>query len=142
MMKSLNDQLLKSQERMKHFASKQRTERHIVVGDMVYLKLKPYRQTFVGVRKNLKLSSRYYGPFAVLEKIGSVAYRLALPLDYSIHPIFHVFQLKHKLIDAITPSPTLPLVNAEGQILIEPVAILDGHIVNRNNMATTQILVQ
>lgn len=41
---------------------KKRIERELEVGDAVYLKLQPYRQTSVAVRKCFQLSSRYYGP--------------------------------------------------------------------------------
>lgn len=42
--------------------TKKRIERELEVGDAVYLKLQPYRQTSVAVRKYFQLSSRYYGP--------------------------------------------------------------------------------
>lgn len=63
---------------MKAYADTNRTEREFVVGDWVYLKLQLYRQTTVALRKNLKLSAKFYGPYEVLEKLGHVAYRLAL----------------------------------------------------------------
>ena len=45
--------------------------------------------------KKGKLSPRYVGPFEVLEKIGDIAYRLALPLDLShVHPVFYVSMLR------------------------------------------------
>lgn len=44
------------------------------VGEYVYLKLQPYRQVSVAVRRNLKLTARYYRPFKITERIGKVAY--------------------------------------------------------------------
>nr|XP_016467519.1 PREDICTED: uncharacterized protein LOC107790127 [Nicotiana tabacum] len=42
-----------------------------------------------------KLSPRYIGPYPILERIGLVAYRLALPLELSsVHSVFHVSMLK------------------------------------------------
>lgn len=72
----LKDNLAQAQSRMKKYADKQRSERSFSVGDMVYLKLQPYRLTAFGILNSLKLISKYYGPFRILEKIGSLAYKL------------------------------------------------------------------
>nr|XP_027071578.1 uncharacterized protein LOC113696351 [Coffea arabica] len=75
----LKENLLQAQNRMKQLADKRRTDRNFEEGDWVYLKLQPYRQTSVAFRRSLKLSARYYGPYQVEQKVGSVAYRLKLP---------------------------------------------------------------
>lgn len=72
----LRDNLHQAQNRMKHYADQHRTERVLQVGDWAYLKLQPYRQTSIAVRSNLKLTSRFFGPYKVLERIGNVAYKL------------------------------------------------------------------
>jgi hypothetical protein len=77
----IKQHLTHAQERMKRQADKNRTERSFVVGDSVYLKLQPYVQSSLASRGNQ-------------EKIGVVAYKLALPPTSSIHPVFHVSQLK------------------------------------------------
>ena len=94
---SLKDHLTKAQQRMKFFADQQRTERSFAVGDWVFLKLQPYRQQTVAIRKCLKLAARFYGPFQVEAKVGSVAYRPRLPSGPKIHPVFHVSLLKKKI---------------------------------------------
>jgi hypothetical protein len=64
------------------------------VGDHVYLRVSPMK----GVKRfgvKGKLVPRYIGPFPILEKCGTVTYKLDLPLSLAgVHDIFHVSQLK------------------------------------------------
>jgi len=47
-----------------------------------------------------KLSPRYIGPYEILDRIGSVAYKLALPPRLSaVHPVFHVSMLRRYVRD-------------------------------------------
>ena len=58
------------------------------VGDDVFLRVMPKRGV-VRFGKHEKLSSRFIGPFEILERIGTVAYRLALPPSMSgVHEAF------------------------------------------------------
>ena len=60
------------------------------MGDHVFLKVMPKRGV-VRFGKQGKLEPRYIEPFEVLERVGIVAYRLALPLSLSsVHEVFHV----------------------------------------------------
>jgi hypothetical protein len=80
--------------RMKHQAEKGRFERLFEVGDLVFLKLQPYVQSSLAAHTNQKLAFKFFGPFSILQKVVKVAYKLDLPPAYSIHPMFHVLQLK------------------------------------------------
>lgn len=60
------------------------------VGEVAYKLLLPGKSR----RISPKLSARYYRPFLVVVGIGEVAYKLLLPGKSSIHPRFHVSQLK------------------------------------------------
>ena len=59
MLQCLQQNLLKAQDRMKKYADANRTERSFSVGDLVYLKMQPYRETALGLRKALKLTSKW-----------------------------------------------------------------------------------
>lgn len=58
--------LAAAQARMKKYANLKRTERVLQEGDMVYLKMQPYRLNAFRLRTHIKLQSKYYGPFRVL----------------------------------------------------------------------------
>lgn len=60
--------LLQAQQKMKVTADNYRREEAFEVGDLVCLKLQPYRQKFIAKRPDEKLSARFYGPFSVLKK--------------------------------------------------------------------------
>ena len=85
----LKENLVQAQARMKKYADSHRSERVFVVGDMVYLRVQPYRMAAFGLRQSIKLTSKYYGPFRILERIGSLDYKLQLPVGVQIHPVFH-----------------------------------------------------
>jgi hypothetical protein len=120
---------------MKHFADQKRTFREFAVGDWVLLRLRPYRQMSATLRRNLKLSPRYYGPFQVNQKIRTVAYNLDLPSGSQIYPVFHVSLLKKKLGDCIIPLPDLPILTSEGTLAPEPEVILARRLKKNGNRA-------
>jgi hypothetical protein len=64
------------------------------VGDHVFLKLQPYVQSSLTNRGHQKLAFKIFGPFSIVEKIGSVPYKLVLPNNCNIHLVFHVSLLK------------------------------------------------
>jgi hypothetical protein len=130
---------------MKRYVDLKRHERTFHVGDWVYLKLQPCRQASVkGKMGTHKLQSKFYGPFEILERTGQVAYKLNLPSGSLIHPVFHVSQFKKKkrLGPAVPVNNSLPLVGTNGQVKLEPVAILDRRIVKKNNQVGVEIPVQ
>ncbi|XP_060216431.1 uncharacterized protein LOC132643911 [Lycium barbarum] len=104
---------LRAQLRMKQHADAYKTDRCFAVGDWVYLKIQPYRQTTLSSQTFHKLSAKYYGPFQVLKKVGPVAYTLLFPQSIKIHPRVHVSLLKkcYAVPDEITYSPTTDLAN-------------------------------
>ena len=90
----LRQKLLKAQEHMKAIADGHRRDHEFHIGDWVLVKLRPYRQTTVSGATHSKLAKRFYGPFHIVERMGPVAYKLALPEHSRIHPVFHCSILK------------------------------------------------
>lgn len=127
----IKDNLIKAQARMKLYADQHRSERTLEVGDMVYIKLQPYRHTSLSIHHHLKLHSRYYGPFRVLERIGQTAYKLLLLEGCQLHHTFHISQLKKHLGPTVVPTPHLPLIDEHGAIRIAPKALLERKLIPR-----------
>ena len=97
----IRKKLLAVQNRQKQYADPRRREVTFNVGDKVFLKVAPMKG-IMRFGKKRKLSPRYIGPFEILDKVGDVAYRLALPLSLSnIHNIFHVSMLRRYI-----PNPS------------------------------------
>lgn len=62
----LKDNLLRAQERMVCTPNKKISDRQFTVGDKVFLKLRPYRQSSIVIRKNHKLTAKFFGPYKVV----------------------------------------------------------------------------
>lgn len=84
----LKHHLNRAQQRMKDQADAHRKDVMFEEGDMVFVKLKPYRQSTLARRLNDKLVLRYYGPYKVLKKVSTVSYKLELPSTVRIHSVF------------------------------------------------------
>ena len=66
MITKVKHDLQKAQNRMKVQADQHRTERVFQVGDWIWLKLQPYKQSSAKARSNHKLSQKFYGPYPSL----------------------------------------------------------------------------
>jgi hypothetical protein len=142
-LRDLRKNLVAAQVRMKCQADRHRREVSFEVGDYVYLRLQPYRQTSVAFRSSLKLSPRFFGPFKIMAKVGTVAYRLDLPAGTQIHNVFHVSLLRKHFGPLELPIVSLPPVSADVQILPEPEVILDRRVVQKGKYRPkTEVLVQ
>ena len=127
---------------MKFQADKKRREVQLEVGELVLVKLQPYRQHSVVLRKNKKLSLRYFGPFEIIEKIGEVAFKLLLPDSAKIHPVFHISLLKKFLGDSKQQYFPLPLTTTEFGPILLPYKVLDSRVIHRNDKEISQVQVQ
>nr|KYP41865.1 hypothetical protein KK1_036743 [Cajanus cajan] len=124
---------------MKCYTDQKRVDKEYHCGNMVYLKIQPYKEHTLANTSFYKLATRYYGPYKVLQRIGNVAYRLELLVGTKIHNVFHVSLLKK--YHGNKPDQ-LPLLNEDGEFLPRLVAILDKRIKKKNNKAVTEVLIQ
>ncbi|KAL0411196.1 UNVERIFIED_CONTAM: Transposon Tf2-11 polyprotein, partial [Sesamum latifolium] len=79
-----------------------------------------------------KLSPRYIGPYEIIERIGPLAYRLALPMELSqIHDVFHVSMLRRYRSDPshVIREPEIE-ISEELTYMKEPTEILDRSVRN------------
>ncbi|GJS90036.1 putative reverse transcriptase domain-containing protein [Tanacetum coccineum] len=95
----IKNRLLTARSRQKSYADVRRKLMEFQVGDMVMLKVSPWKGV-IRFGKRGKLSPWYIGPFKIIERIGPVAYKLELPDKLrGIHNTFHVSNLKKCLAD-------------------------------------------
>ena len=125
----IRDNLLKARSRQKCYADKRRKPLEFQIGDMVLLKVSPWKGV-VRFGKKGKLSPRYVGPFKIIERIGKVAYKLDLPPDFNnVHPTFHVSNLKKCLADEGSHIPLEDIhIDDKLHFVDKPVEIMDRDV--------------
>jgi hypothetical protein len=115
------------------------------VGDHVFLKVSPWKGITRFGHKG-KLSPRYIGPFEILERVGLVAYRIALPPALSkIHNVFHVSSLQKYISDPSHILDFQPIQIREDLTYDEqPIKILDckEQVLRRRTIWFVQVLWQ
>ncbi|KAL0553793.1 hypothetical protein IC582_007697 [Cucumis melo] len=123
-----------AQSRQKSYADVRRKDLEFEVGDKVFLKVAPMRGVLRFERRG-KLSPRFVGPFEILERIGPVAYRLALPPSLStVHDVFHVSMLRKYVPDPSHVVDYEPLEIDENLSYVEqPVEVLAREVKTLRN---------
>ena len=123
----IQQRLLTAQSRQKSYADVRRRPLEFEVGDHVFLKVISKRGV-VWFGKREKLSPRFIGSFEILEKVGIVVYRLALPPSMSgFHEVFHISMFRR-----YNPDPTHVVDWGEIEVDIDetfeegPVCIMDS----------------
>lgn len=110
--------LLSAKWRQKWYADRRRREVTFQPGDRVWISAR----NLPGYSPCSKLEPRFRGPFPITERVGAVAYRVALPPTYSCHDVFHVSQLVPDKPRDPTMNPQeaaegwRPVLDAEGNL--------------------------
>ena len=112
----------------------QHHSKHIFqVGNIVFLHLQPYKQSSLKIKGNPTLAPNISSPYTVLQKIGSVAYKLALPPSSRIHQVIGT---------NTTEQIVLPEWDNEGSIISDPGAILNKCTCQLLSRSITEVLIQ
>ena len=139
----IRQRLLTAQSRQKSYADMRRRPSEFEVGDHVFLKVMPKRGV-VRFGKCGKLSPRFIGPFEILERIGTVAYQLALPPSMSgVHEVFHVSMLwKYTLDPALVVDWGQIEVDTDGTFEEGPMCIVDSRdqVLQRKTVRLVRVL--
>ncbi|GKB25964.1 putative reverse transcriptase domain-containing protein [Tanacetum coccineum] len=118
-----------ARDRQKSYADRRCKPLEFKVGDKVMLKVSPWKGV-IHFGKRGKLNPRYIGPFKILDRVGTLAYRLELPEQLSrVHSTFYVSNLKKCFVDE-----PLAILLDEIQIddklnfIEEPIEIMDREV--------------
>ena len=127
--KVIRNRLKEAADWQKSYADLKHKDIEYAVGDMVFLKVSPWKKILRFGKKG-KLSPRFIGPYGIIKRIGPVAYQLELPPELDcIHDIFHVSMLRLYRSD---PTHIVPVAEIEVQSDLtfeeELVQILDGDV--------------
>jgi hypothetical protein len=127
-----------AQARQKKYADQRRQPLSFQIGDKVLLSTKHAKLSTVGSKK---LLPKWIGPFKVLAKIGSAAYRLELPPSLKWHDVFHVSLLR-PYVDSgrVVPPPLPEIIEGETEYVVEQ--ILAHRDVGRGKRTKRQYLVK
>ena len=109
--KMIRERLKVATDRQKSYVDIKRKDVRFEIGENVFLKVSPWKKVMRFGRKG-KLSPRFIGPYEVIEKVGPVAYRLALPPELEkIYNVFHVSMLRRYRSDPshVVSSETIEL---------------------------------
>nr|GEW00784.1 putative reverse transcriptase domain-containing protein [Tanacetum cinerariifolium] len=123
-----------ARDRQKSYANLKRKPMEFQVRDKVMLKVSPWKWV-VRFDKQGKLNPRYVGPFKLIERVGSVAYKLELPEELSrVHNTFHVSNLKKCYANEPLAVPLDGLhFDDKLQFVEEPVEIMDHEVKRLKN---------
>ncbi|GJW70170.1 putative reverse transcriptase domain-containing protein [Tanacetum coccineum] len=105
------------------------TQKIVQIKSRIQAAISPWKGV-VRFGKRGKLNPRYVGPFKVIERVGTIAYKLELPQQLSrVHNKFHVSNLKKCLSDESLMIPLEELrIDDKLHFMEEPVEVMDREI--------------
>ncbi|KAK6143438.1 hypothetical protein DH2020_023786 [Rehmannia glutinosa] len=139
----IRDRIKAAQDRHKSYADIRRKDLQFEVLNMAFLKVAPLKG-MVRFGKKGNLRPRYIGPFEILERIGDVAYRLALPPELAaVHNVFHISMLR-KYISEPSHIINQEELDVSNNLTYEesPVAILGKKVHKLRNREVPLVLIQ
>ena len=120
--------LERAQNRQSKYADRHRRDVTFQRGQQVLLSTQHITLKHPGTRK---LLPRWIGPFTILERVGTLAYRLDLPESMrKIHAVFHVSKLKPYKASGRVQPPPVP-IEIEGELEYEVERVLDKRVTKR-----------
>ncbi|KAI3808117.1 hypothetical protein L1987_24060 [Smallanthus sonchifolius] len=125
----IRNRMAAARDRQKSYADKHRKPLEFQIGDMVLLKVSPWKGV-ISFGKQGKLNPRYVGTFKIMKRIGPVAYQLDLPEGLSgVHNVFHISNLKKCLANESIAVPLEELhIDEQLRFIEEPVEIMDREV--------------
>jgi hypothetical protein len=134
--------LAAAQNRIKLQADKHMTDRHFQVGDQVLLKLQTYVQSSMVNRLCPKVVYKFYEPYTVQEHVGLAAYRLDIPVNSVVHPVFHISQLKEFIPDYKLVFSELPVQVDFSKEMLQLESVLERRLVKKGNAVIPHVRVK
>ena len=101
--KLIVDQLHIAKAKQKHYADQHSTPKHFHVGERIMLSTQNLKRLN---QPSKKFRSRFIGPYKIIEKISSQAFKLDLPSNMKVHPVFHISLLKE--FNSLSPETEIP----------------------------------
>ena len=128
-MKMIKEILKVATDRQKSYTDMRRKDIRYEIEKKVFLKVSPWKKVMRFGKKG-KLSPRFIGTYEVIEKVGPVAYKLALPLELEkIHNVFPVSMLRRYRSD-LSHVVSLEIIELRSNLTYEedPIEILDREV--------------
>ncbi|XP_070054549.1 uncharacterized protein [Nicotiana tomentosiformis] len=141
--KVIQERLRTAQSRKKCYADQKVGDLAYMASEMVLLRVSPIKGVMRFGKKG-KLRPRFIGSFEILERVGEVAYRLALPPSLAgVHPLFHIFMLRnyHEYMSHVLDFSTVQL-DENLTYEEEPVAILNRQVRKLRSRSFPSVKVQ